>query len=127
MAEKLTAIGYAVILQGVLCLVISLASVVVKTIPKTLCMLVGIGSALMLLAACSRSRDEELRWLSANLDFGVVVWLAYYFIAMLICTFNLHAHRTMKPKELAAFVGGLVAMLALSPISLAWRIGARLG
>jgi hypothetical protein len=84
MAEKLTSIGYAFIVQGLLCLVISLGSIVVKTIPKTFCMHVGTGSALMLLAARSRSRDEELRWLSVNLDFAVVVWLAYYSLLLLM-------------------------------------------
>lgn len=127
MAEKLTAIGYAFIVQGVLCLVSALASIVVRTIPKALCMVVGLGSEVMLLAACGRSQDEELRWLSAAVDSRVAVWLVYYFVAILICTFNLHAHRTMKPKELAAFVGVLLALLSLSPISLAWRIATKLG
>jgi hypothetical protein len=77
MAEKLTAIGYALIMQGVLCLLVALASIFVKTIPRTLCVL------------------------------------------------NCHAHRTMKPSELAAWIGILAALLMLSPLVLAFRLAGR--
>jgi hypothetical protein len=125
MAEKLTAIGYAFIIQGVLCLLVALASVFVKTIPKTLCILIGISSAFLLLAACFRSGDQELRWLSATLEIGYAVPLAYYFIAMIICMLNCHAHRTMKTRELVAWIGILAALLMLSPLVLASRLAAR--
>ena len=124
MAEKLTTLGYAFMLEGVLCLLVAIASIFVKTIPKPLCVASGIISGLFLLSASVKSGANELQWLDSTLDLRVAVHLVHYLVAIIICMLNCHAHRTMKPKELAAFFGVIAALFMISPLVLAWRISA---
>jgi hypothetical protein len=125
-AEKLHAIGYAVICQSLACLVVGFICVIVKPPPKIGFGFIALLSSLIMFRGCCVSSTEELESLRAIAQgdpSGLVKITSYYYGLSFLATSGAIGIEPIKRKWFLAFAGLLAVMFVPCILVLAVRMG----